>query len=68
MTRPSSPESTDLRLASWKRELKSDEKRRILEWAQRLGLSLYDEDVLPVTLQKLNQEAGFDRQGLSIGH
>lgn len=40
-------ESTVARLSSWQKQLSQEEQRRILDWAHRLGITLYNDTILP---------------------
>jgi len=39
--------SVEERLSAWKRQLDPEEQRRVLAWAERLGVSDYSDDVFP---------------------
>ena len=43
--------STLARLESWKQKLSNEDQRRILQWAHRLGIDMYDEHVLQRTVR-----------------
>ena len=50
-TSAASGRSTQSRLSAWQRYFAQDDQRRILSWAQRMGLQMYSEAVLPVGMR-----------------
>jgi hypothetical protein len=44
--------STVDRLSSWKKQIKSEDQKRILDWAHRLGVTTYSDQIVPVNAAK----------------
>ena len=44
-------ETSKERLSRWQTILDPEQQKRILGWADRMGVSLYDDDILPTSLQ-----------------
>jgi hypothetical protein len=45
------PSSTD-RLSEWKKGFSRSEQNRIIEWGHRLGITQYNDHILPISIQK----------------